>query len=398
MILAWGNAVSAEFRAKVLDICARLLIPDPSWLMACMRFESNLSPTARNALSGATGLIQFTLGTAGRLGTTLPAIAAMSALEQLDLVYKYLLPYMGRLNTLEDTYMAILWPAAVGKPVDYVLFGVKDVNAKAYIQNKGLDLNADGLITKAEATVRVGTLYEEGVQPPNGYTTNEIVVPRAPAPAPAPALPTPLPQPAQDGPMPIALVLGLIQTFGPAIMALIPQVGTLFGGAKDAKVAGVIGTVLDTIVKTTGQTGPTGLGTLGAAVEAMQADPAMAAKVQNAIVTHPDVLPYLQIVEIGTGGIAAARDADVKATQAEKSFWYAPSFWVVIFVFMPPFDFLVFRLGSQMGPPSENLVTQVVTTILSLLAIIAAFYFGSTTSSQRKTELAAQAQQPVPTS
>jgi hypothetical protein len=48
--------------------------------------------------------------------------------------------------------MAILWPAAVGKSNDYVLFSSP---SKAYEQNKGLDLNKDGNITKAEAAAKV---------------------------------------------------------------------------------------------------------------------------------------------------------------------------------------------------------------------------------------------------
>ena len=48
--------------------------------------------------------------------------------------------------------MAVLWPAAVGKKEDYVLF---EAGTAAYRQNDGLDLNEDGAITKAEATQKV---------------------------------------------------------------------------------------------------------------------------------------------------------------------------------------------------------------------------------------------------
>jgi hypothetical protein len=53
--------------------------------------------------------------------------------------------------SLEDLYMAILWPVAVGKSNDYVLFSSP---SKAYEQNKGLDKNKDGNITKAEAAAK----------------------------------------------------------------------------------------------------------------------------------------------------------------------------------------------------------------------------------------------------
>ncbi len=54
--------------------------------------------------------------------------------------------------SLEDLYMAILWPRAVGKPLDYVLFSHPSL---AYQQNNGLDANKDGNITKAEAATKV---------------------------------------------------------------------------------------------------------------------------------------------------------------------------------------------------------------------------------------------------
>ena len=64
--------------------------------------------------------------------------------------------------------MAILWPAAIGKPLDFVLFDKRDaVHPKRYIQNAGLDFNQDGLITKAEATARVVRLLDKGLRPEN---------------------------------------------------------------------------------------------------------------------------------------------------------------------------------------------------------------------------------------
>jgi murein DD-endopeptidase MepM/ murein hydrolase activator NlpD len=54
--------------------------------------------------------------------------------------------------------MAVLFPAAVGKPDNFVLFGkgaMSGFTGIAYEQNKGLDLNKDGSITKAEAASKV---------------------------------------------------------------------------------------------------------------------------------------------------------------------------------------------------------------------------------------------------
>ncbi|WP_051284548.1 transglycosylase SLT domain-containing protein [Desulforegula conservatrix] len=140
---------------------------DPNWLMAAMAFETGetFSPSVKNAAgSGAVGLIQFMPATARTLGTTTDFLGRMKPEEQLYYVESYLKPYKGKLKTLEDVYMAILWPAAIGKPLDYVLFKKDDPKApKRYLQNKGLDFNGDGLITKAEAAEKVRKKQEKGL-------------------------------------------------------------------------------------------------------------------------------------------------------------------------------------------------------------------------------------------
>jgi len=136
-----------------------------------MAFETgrSFSPAVRNAAgSGAVGLIQFMPATAQALGTTTAQLAAMSAVKQLDYVERYFQPRAGKLKTLEDVYMAILWPAAIGKPEGFVLFDRADpVYPKRYVQNAGLDFNKDGQITKAEAAARVRRTLQEGLRPAN---------------------------------------------------------------------------------------------------------------------------------------------------------------------------------------------------------------------------------------
>jgi hypothetical protein len=162
MKLAWSEKVSYEFCAALLEMCCRIkVIPD--FMMACMAFESGetFSPSVKNAAgSGATGLIQFMPATAKALGTTTEALAKMTAIEQLEYVEKYFKPYTGRLLTLEDTYMAILYPAAIGKPANYVLFS----SGKAYQQNKGIDKNKDGVVTRAEAALKVYEKLRKGFE------------------------------------------------------------------------------------------------------------------------------------------------------------------------------------------------------------------------------------------
>ena len=156
--LAWGMKVSAEFRDKVKIICSDLGI-DPNFLMACMAFESGLSPSIQNKFTKATGLIQFMSSTAKSLDTTLDDLKEMPAEKQLDYVHNYFKPYKGKIHSLEDCYMVILWPAAVGKPDDYALF---KSGTKAYEQNSGLDTNKDGVVTKFEAAEKVRKKYKQG--------------------------------------------------------------------------------------------------------------------------------------------------------------------------------------------------------------------------------------------
>lgn len=164
-LLAWGSKVSPVFRSKVIDICQRIGI-DPDWLMSCMAFESanTFSPSIINRSgSGAVGLIQFLPSTAQRLGTTVSALQLMSAEDQLDFVELYLQPYSDRLQSLSDVYMAILWPSAIGKDDSYVLFSKTDpAHVLAYAENKGLDFNADGQITKGEAASPIAVKLEQG--------------------------------------------------------------------------------------------------------------------------------------------------------------------------------------------------------------------------------------------
>jgi hypothetical protein len=163
--LCWGAKVSQTFRDRVRWIAETLEL-SPDDLMACMAWESgrSFSPSVRNmAGSGATGLIQFMPSTAKALGTTTDELARMSAEDQLNFVYRYFRPWKGRLTSLADCYMAILWPAAVGKPDDYALF----TGGIAYRQNAGLDANKDGRVTKAETAAKLYAMRAEGLRQEN---------------------------------------------------------------------------------------------------------------------------------------------------------------------------------------------------------------------------------------
>jgi peptidoglycan hydrolase-like protein with peptidoglycan-binding domain len=78
-------ATDKEFLAKVNEVAGKLGI-DPNILMKIMQHESGLNPRAENKI-GCVGLIQFC--PSSNIGVSGPAIKRMSAIEQMDLVYKY---------------------------------------------------------------------------------------------------------------------------------------------------------------------------------------------------------------------------------------------------------------------------------------------------------------------
>jgi hypothetical protein len=262
--LAWGKRVSPLFREKVIRRAPEIGA-DPSDLMSVIAFESGrtFSPSKRNPLSTATGLIQFMAATAVELGTTTDRLAEMTAEEQLDYVFRYFTHngYAGRIGTLGDLYMAVLWPRAIGKPDDFVLFDSVE-QAKAYAANRGVDVNKDGRVTKAEATSFVARLLEEGLRPDNVWEDAEApeVVD-----SPAPIEERPAPPPDERGKPMAPLLMGLasmlFSAFSPALQALITgKLGKLTGdNAASGQVATSVTTqvgawLTDAAKKATGET------------------------------------------------------------------------------------------------------------------------------------------------
>ncbi len=156
-----------DFVIEVENIASRLGT-DAKFLMTAMAFETGgtFSPSIQNSQSGAIGLIQFTdiaierINKDYKTSLTKNKLKSMTRVEQLEYVEKYLNPYKGQLDSIEDVYMAILWPDAVGKGSSYEIFS----RQIEYDQNKGLDVNNDGKITVAEATQKVTSRY-----PPDTY-------------------------------------------------------------------------------------------------------------------------------------------------------------------------------------------------------------------------------------
>jgi len=138
-----------EFLSKTNEVANDLNI-NPVDLLQAISFETigTFRTDIKNPGSTATGLIQFLSKTAKGLGTSTEALAQMNRVEQMDFVKKYLEPYKGRLNNLGDIYMAIHWPAGIGKDSSYVMY---ERGSDEYVANSGLDSNKDGTITRGEA-------------------------------------------------------------------------------------------------------------------------------------------------------------------------------------------------------------------------------------------------------
>jgi muramidase (phage lysozyme) len=122
--------------------------------------------------------------------------------------------------------------------------------------------------------------------------------------------------------------LMLLSAFAPILQGLLPQVAALFDPTK--KVAernlGIAQVVIDTIVQETGKAN------LPEAVGAMTdptTGPEITKRVQEAIVTQPEIM---QVLEIG-GGIAKSREFSTTVQNAEKPFWYNPTFWITAMFF-----------------------------------------------------------------
>lgn len=107
---------------------------------------------AINPTSGASGLIQWMPQYAPK-GTTIDQIRKMTGLQQLEYVDKHFSAQAGKIKSFADMYALVFWPAAVGKPADYV-FGAPDMEyaKKVAKQNSGIAKHSqrpDGLIDKA---------------------------------------------------------------------------------------------------------------------------------------------------------------------------------------------------------------------------------------------------------
>jgi len=127
----------------------------PSWVAKVIYLETagTFSTTISNPTTGATGWFQFMPQTALSLGTNVAEIKQMSASEQLRLFEAYLESIgkdAGEIKSESDLYFAIFFPAAIGRPDDWVLQTSSLSASRIATANKGFDVNKDSKITVKE--------------------------------------------------------------------------------------------------------------------------------------------------------------------------------------------------------------------------------------------------------
>ena len=157
---------SGSFRSALAEMALSLGL-DPSYIAAVMAIETGrtFSPSIQNPFNQATGLIQFTRLTANALGTSLDELKRMSAIKQLEYVKKFFRPYAPRIrrDVPGDYYLAVFWPAYIGRSPDTVIAAAGDI---VYAQNPGLDRNNDGFVTVGDVTGTVDGVVARAAQRP----------------------------------------------------------------------------------------------------------------------------------------------------------------------------------------------------------------------------------------
>lgn len=184
----------------------------------------------------------------------------------------------------------------------------------------------------------------------------------------------------------------LLLALAPMIAELIPQVAKLFSSGSEVATRNVaaVEAVAKTVVAASGSSN------VQEAIEKMQADPALATKVQQAVVTDPIVMGLL---EVG-GGVAKAREVGLQM-QGERTFLWNPLFWMSL-VLLPLASYVVFAAvtGGHAQAPwwvgagvSAEAKVGIISSVISLIiGGICGIWFGTSYGSQRKDEMKAAQQ------
>jgi muramidase (phage lysozyme) len=162
----------------------------------------------------------------------------------------------------------------------------------------------------------------------------------------------------------------------PSLISAIPQLAKLFGtgSAVSDRNLKAAETVAQIVVKATGAPN------LQGAVEAIQGDPAARQQAASAVEAQ-----WFQLVEAGGGGIDGARKFNVAA--AEIAAWRMPAVWITVALLLPVYA----TVGSVLWGEgwSNEIRLQVVTAVLVVISVVSAYWLGSSSGSQRKTDMLA---------
>ncbi len=184
----------------------------------------------------------------------------------------------------------------------------------------------------------------------------------------------------KENSMPIA---PFIATALPHIISAIPQLGKLFGSGSEVAERNVKAAELAV------QIVQNAVGAKNAqdAVETIKADPAALQAASQAITEQ-----WWQLTESGGGGIEGARKADAAAQAG--AFWKSPAFWITMSL-LPLVYGAAYAVLFLTGF-SNDIKAMVIGAIFGglLTGGIQSFWFGTSASSQRKTEILSHTKEP----
>lgn len=166
----------------------------------------------------------------------------------------------------------------------------------------------------------------------------------------------------------------------PSLIDLVPKLGRLFSSGSETSERNV--KAAEIVVAAAKEA--IGARNEQELLETIKADPAAAAAVRGAIEAQ-----WFKLEEVG-GGIAGAREANAAYLQpGAPGFWHNPAFWVSALLMLPLYGLVVDVLFVHPDNYSGELRVQIVTALLAVIAMVGAYWLGTSFSSQRKTELQA---------
>ena len=192
----------------------------------------------------------------------------------------------------------------------------------------------------------------------------------------APAVKESLPPQPQKEPTMAPILAALL----PSLVQGVPKLARLFGSGSEVSERNIKAVEMAMEVVKEATAAPNAQ----AAVEAIQADPAVAQKAAAAIESR-----WLELTEAGGDGIAGARKANAEFSQKDgPRFWLNPAFWISMILL----GFVAMLLVDVFYVHPENYIgeikTQIVTGLLLIIGMVGGYWIGTSFSSARKDERA----------